>query len=180
VLCAHFEWNVALHVDTTTFGNGTYEISPESTEDVPKDQVNVIKELTEAPNQSSEDINITDFRPTSKGKPRTYPTILFTLQSMSIYIISCIKSRNWSETLGAWILGIQCNAPESLSDRCSANRTGRSRVISCHSRDIGIACLHLCNHYKDDGQGHVLYHDLEVYPVCFDKSFKAEMCGSGG
>jgi hypothetical protein len=35
-------------------------------------------------------------------------------------------------------------------------------VISCHSRDIGVACLHFCNHYKDDGQGHVLCHDLEV------------------
>jgi hypothetical protein len=60
------------------------------------------------------------------------------------------------------------------------NRTGKSRVISCHSRDIGVACLQFCNHYKDDGQGHVLYHDLEVYPVCFDKSFKVEMCGSCG
>jgi hypothetical protein len=60
------------------------------------------------------------------------------------------------------------------------NRTGKSRVISCHSRDIGVACLQFCNNYKDDGQGHVLYHDLEVYPVYFDKSFKVEMCGSGG
>jgi hypothetical protein len=47
---------------------------------------------------------------------------------------------------------------------------GRSRVISYHSRDIGVACLLFCNHYKDDGQGHVQYHDLEVYPVCFVKS----------
>jgi hypothetical protein len=70
------ECDVALHVDTITFGNGTCEISLESTEDFPEDQVNVIKELTEAPNQSSEDIDISDFRPTSKGKPRTYPTTL--------------------------------------------------------------------------------------------------------
>jgi hypothetical protein len=35
------------------------------------------------------------------------------------------------------------------------NRAGRSRVISCHSRDIGVACLHFRSHYKDDGQGHV-------------------------
>jgi hypothetical protein len=42
------------------------------------------------------------------------------------------------------------------------NRAGKSRVISCHSRDIGVACLQFCNHYKDDGQGHVLYHDLKV------------------
>jgi hypothetical protein len=53
------------------FSNGTYEISQKSTEDVPEDQVNITKGLTEAPNQSSEDINISDFGPTSKGKPRT-------------------------------------------------------------------------------------------------------------
>jgi hypothetical protein len=60
------------------------------------------------------------------------------------------------------------------------NRTGKRQVISCHSRDIGVACLQFCNHYKDDGQGHVLNHDLKIYPVCFDKSVKVEVCGSGG
>jgi hypothetical protein len=60
-----------LHVDTTTSANGTYKISQESAEDVSKDQVNVTKGLTEAPNQSSEDIDMSDFSPTSKGKPRT-------------------------------------------------------------------------------------------------------------
>jgi hypothetical protein len=53
------------------FGNGTYEISPEFTEDVPENQVNVTEGLSEAPNQSSEDFDISDFSPTSKGKPRT-------------------------------------------------------------------------------------------------------------
>jgi hypothetical protein len=162
------------------FGNGTYEISPESTEDVSKDQVNVTKGLTEAPNQSSEDIDIFNFRPTSKGKPRTYPTILFTLQSTPIIIISCIKSRSCNETLDAWILGSNVLYLSPYRLDALLNRAGRSRVISCHSRDIGVTCLHFRSHYKDDGQGHVLYHDLEVYPVCFDKSFKAEMYGSGG
>jgi hypothetical protein len=60
--------------------------------------------------------------------------------------------------------------PESLLHRCSANRTDKSRVISYHSRDIGVACLLFCNHYKDDGECHVHYHDLENYPVCFVKS----------
>jgi hypothetical protein len=60
-----------LHVDTTTSADGTYEISQKSIEDILEDQVNVIKGLTEAPNQSSEDLNFTDFSPTSKGKPRT-------------------------------------------------------------------------------------------------------------
>jgi hypothetical protein len=50
VLCAHFEYNVALHVDTTTSANDTYEISQESAEDVSEDQVNVTKGLSEAPN----------------------------------------------------------------------------------------------------------------------------------
>jgi hypothetical protein len=59
---------------------------------------------------------------------------------------------------------------ESLSNRCSANRTGRSRVISCYSRDIRVECLLSCNHYKDDGRGHVQYHDLKGYPICVDKS----------
>jgi hypothetical protein len=67
---ARFECNVALHVDTTTSASSTYKISQESAEDIPEDQVNVTKGLTEAPNQSSEDIDISDFRPTSKGKPR--------------------------------------------------------------------------------------------------------------
>jgi hypothetical protein len=63
-----------------------------------------------------------------------------------------------------------CIVPESLLNRCSAKRTGRSRVISYHSCDIGIKCLLLCNHYKDDGRGHVQYHDLEGYPICVDKN----------
>jgi Tfp pilus assembly major pilin PilA len=73
VLYAHFECKVALHVDTTTSANGTYEISQESAEDVSEDQVNIAKGLSEAPNQSSEDnnTNIPESNPTSKGKPRT-------------------------------------------------------------------------------------------------------------
>jgi hypothetical protein len=86
VLCAHFECNVALHVDTTTFGNSTYEISPESTKDFRKDQMNVTKGLTEAPNQSSEDIEISDFSPTSKGKPRC-TSQYFKLLQFHYYII---------------------------------------------------------------------------------------------
>jgi hypothetical protein len=118
--------------------NGNYQLIPEPEGGYSKDPKNFVREFSEGPNQSSDVINLTNPSPTSKGKPRTYPLTLFTLQSMPIYIISCIKSKSWSETLDAWILGIQCNAPESLSVRCFANRTGRSRVISCHSRDIGV------------------------------------------
>jgi hypothetical protein len=73
-----------------------------------------------------------------------------------------------------------CNVSESLSSRCFANRNGRSRVISCHSRDIGVDCLLFCNDYKDHGRGYVQYHDMGWYPVCVDQFDKAATCGSGG
>jgi hypothetical protein len=52
-----------------------------------------------------------------------------------------------------------CPSPYRLGSLL--NRTGKSRVISYHSHDIGVACLQFCNHYKVNGQGHVLYHDLK-------------------
>jgi hypothetical protein len=72
----------ALHVDTTTSLNGTYKISQESAEDIPEDQVNVTKGLSEAPNQSSEDNNnnIPNSNPTQEGKPRCIPQYFKLLQ----------------------------------------------------------------------------------------------------
>jgi hypothetical protein len=52
VLYAHFECNVALHIDTTTSTNSTYQISQESAEDVSEDKMNVTKGLSEDPNHS--------------------------------------------------------------------------------------------------------------------------------
>jgi hypothetical protein len=57
-----------------------------------------------------------------------------------------------------------CNVSKSWTSRFSANKTGTSRVISCHSRDIGVDCLLFCNHYKDHKRNYVQYHDLEWYP----------------
>jgi hypothetical protein len=67
----------------------------------PEDPAQVVEGLTEAPNPSSEISDSPAPTPTPEGKPRTYSTILFTLQSISIYIISCIRSRNCGETLDA-------------------------------------------------------------------------------
>jgi hypothetical protein len=69
------ECDVALHVDTITFGNGTCEISLESTEDVSEDQVNVTKGLTEAPNQSSEDVDLLTSDPPVKASPGHIPLL---------------------------------------------------------------------------------------------------------
>jgi hypothetical protein len=72
----------------TTSVDGAYKISPESTEDVSKDQANVTKGLSEAPNQSSEDnnTNISDPSPTSKGKPRCISQY-FNLLPFHLYFI---------------------------------------------------------------------------------------------
>ena len=35
-------------------------------------------------------------------------------------------------------------------------RTGKSRVVYCYSRDIGMECLPHNAKYKDDGRGHGL------------------------
>jgi hypothetical protein len=90
------------------------------------------------------------------GRQAPMHTPVIQLSTISlIYYISCITSRSWNGTLVAYILGIQCIVPESISARCSANRTGRSRVISYHSRDIGVECLLSSNRYEDHGWGHV-------------------------
>jgi hypothetical protein len=66
-----------------------------------EDPANIVEELTETPNQSSEASNTPAPTPTQEGKFRTYPTTLFTLQSMSIYLYLCITSRSCNETLEA-------------------------------------------------------------------------------
>jgi len=61
---------LALHIDTTTLSDGTYALIPESDGGDPEVQVNAA-ELTEAPNQSSEEPRaeiVSDYR---EGKPRT-------------------------------------------------------------------------------------------------------------
>jgi hypothetical protein len=60
----------ALHVDTTTFTDDTYEISQKSAEDISEDHMNVVARFSEDPNPDSEDLDFTDSSPTSKGKPR--------------------------------------------------------------------------------------------------------------
>jgi hypothetical protein len=67
-----------------------------------------------------------------------------------------------------------CDVSESLSSRCSANRTGRSRVIYCHSRDIGVDCLLSCNHHKNHGWDYMQYHDLKWYPSVLVKLIRPQ------
>jgi hypothetical protein len=83
--------------------DGDYQILQEPEVEISEAAGNITKELTEAPNLSSEGfINISDPSPASEGKPRTYPIIFFTLQPMLIYLYLCIKSRSCNGTLDAY------------------------------------------------------------------------------
>jgi hypothetical protein len=63
----------AYHIDSTTLADGDYQLILEQEGDISEDPGNVIGDLTEAPNLSSEtfSIDISDPSPTSEGKPRT-------------------------------------------------------------------------------------------------------------
>jgi hypothetical protein len=69
--------NVALHVDTITSANGTYKISQESAENIPQDQGNVTRGLSEAPNQVRKIIVLTSLTsvPPVKASPDAHPNI---------------------------------------------------------------------------------------------------------
>jgi hypothetical protein len=136
-VCASIKLHLAYHVDSTTLADGNYQLIPEPEGGCPEDPANFVREFSEGPNQSSDVINLTNPSPTSKGKPRTWPTILIILQSISIYVILYIKFLGIAWNPRCMDPRNQCIAPEVISIRCSANRTGRSRVIPCHSRDIG-------------------------------------------
>ena len=61
---------LALHIDTTTLSEGTYELIPEYGEGDLEAQVNTA-ELTEAPDQSSEEPRAEIVSNYREGKPRT-------------------------------------------------------------------------------------------------------------
>jgi hypothetical protein len=63
----------AYHVDSTTLGDGDYQLILEPEEGISKDPENITEDLTEAPNPGSESfsVDISNPSPTSEGKPRT-------------------------------------------------------------------------------------------------------------
>jgi hypothetical protein len=64
-------YNFAYHVDSTTLADGDYELIPDREVEVSEDPGNAVGDLTEALNQSSENLDTTAPNPTQKGKPRT-------------------------------------------------------------------------------------------------------------
>jgi hypothetical protein len=63
--------NFASHIDSTTLTDGDYQLIPEPEGVCYEELGNLVAEFSEAPNQGSEDINLTNPSPISEGKPRT-------------------------------------------------------------------------------------------------------------
>jgi hypothetical protein len=85
----------AYHIDSTTLADRDYELIPEQEVEISEDPGNVVRNLTEALNQSSENLDTPTPNPTQEGKPWCI-TQYFKLLHYAIlylYIISCIKSR---------------------------------------------------------------------------------------
>jgi hypothetical protein len=63
-------YNFAYHIDSTTLADGDYELIPDQEVEVSEDPGNTVGDLTEVPNQSSENFDTTAPNPTQEGKLR--------------------------------------------------------------------------------------------------------------
>jgi hypothetical protein len=68
---AFIKLHLAYHIDSTTLADGDYQLIPEPEGIYSEDPGNLITDFSEAPNQGSEENNLTNPSPTSEGKPRT-------------------------------------------------------------------------------------------------------------
>jgi hypothetical protein len=82
----------AYHIDSTTLTDGDYELIPDQEVEISEDPGNTVGNLTEAPNQSSENFDTPACNPTQEGKPRCITQYL--IYYNFILIVSCIKSRS--------------------------------------------------------------------------------------
>jgi hypothetical protein len=63
--------SLAYHVEPFTLADGDYELIADQTEETPEDSGNAVENLTEDPNQGSENLDPSALNPTQEGKPRT-------------------------------------------------------------------------------------------------------------
>jgi hypothetical protein len=59
------------HIDSTTLADRDSELIPDQGVEISEDPGNVVENLTEATNQSSENFDTPASNPTQEGKPRT-------------------------------------------------------------------------------------------------------------
>jgi hypothetical protein len=70
---AFIELHLAYHIDSTTLADGDYQLIPEPEGSYSEDPGNFIAGLSEAPNQSSEDIDLLTSDPPMKASPGHIP-----------------------------------------------------------------------------------------------------------
>jgi hypothetical protein len=92
---------MAYHVDLTTLADGTYELIPELDEGISEAQVNITEDLSDAPNQGSEDIDITNPSLTNEGKPWCITQYFKLCPYIVIYLSCALSARSCYETLVA-------------------------------------------------------------------------------
>jgi hypothetical protein len=68
---ASIKLHLAYHVDSTTLADGDYQLISEQEGIYSEDSGNLVADFSKAPNQGSEENNLTNPNPTSEGKPRT-------------------------------------------------------------------------------------------------------------
>jgi hypothetical protein len=83
----------AYHIDSTTLADGDYELILEPEVEISEDLRNVVGNLTEAPNQSSETLTLLPPAPLKKASPGHKPaTLFYTAIYIYIYIYTCALS----------------------------------------------------------------------------------------
>jgi hypothetical protein len=83
----------AYYIDSTTLADGDYELIPDQGVEISEDPGNIVENLTEAPNQSSENFDTPAPNPPQEGKPRCITQYFKLLYYAILYIISRFKSR---------------------------------------------------------------------------------------
>jgi hypothetical protein len=78
---------VAYHVDSTTLADGDYELIPESEVEIPEDPGNVVGDLTEAPNQSSENFDTPTPNPLSRRQAPVHNLVFQTTTLCNLILI---------------------------------------------------------------------------------------------
>jgi hypothetical protein len=81
----------AYHVDSTTLADGDYGLIPDQAVEVSEDPENVIKGLTEVPNQSSKNTNTIAPTPCKKASPGHNPLLYLHCNLYYLYISLSIK-----------------------------------------------------------------------------------------
>jgi hypothetical protein len=98
-------YNFAYHVDSTTLADRDYELISEQGLESSEDPGNAVEILTEAPNQSLENLDAPAPNPTQEGKPRISPLLYLHCNPYYLYLSMHYIHRNWMKNHSYNFLG---------------------------------------------------------------------------